>query len=43
MVPFGTGSTDLLIRTIRETGINAISCTPSYPSVLEKVIRERFG
>ena len=41
VVPFGTGSTDLLIRTIRETGITAISCTPSYPSVLEKVIRER--
>ena len=41
VVPFGTGSTDLLIRTIRETGINAISCTPSYPAVLEKAIAER--
>jgi phenylacetate-CoA ligase len=42
VVPFGVGSTDLLIRTIREVGIDAISCTPSYPAVLERVIAERF-
>ena len=42
VVPFGVGSTDLLVRTIREVGINAISCTPSYPSVLERVIAEKF-
>ena len=42
VVPFGVGSTDLLIATIRDIGINAISCTPSYPAVLEKVLRERF-
>ncbi|KNX41176.1 Phenylacetate-coenzyme A ligase [Roseovarius tolerans] len=42
VVPFGTGSTELLVRTIREVGITAISCTPSYPSVLERVIAERF-
>ena len=27
-----------LIRTIRELGITAISCTPSYPAVLEQTI-----
>lgn len=42
VVPFGVGATDLLIRTIREVGITAISCTPSYPAVLERVIAERF-
>ena len=42
MVPFGVGSTDLLIHTIREVGITAISCTPSYPAVLERVIAEHF-
>ena len=42
VVPFGVGSTELLVRTIREVGITAISCTPSYPSVLERVIAERF-
>ncbi len=42
VVPFGVGGTELLIRTILETGINAISCTPSYPVVLEKVLEERF-
>ncbi len=42
VVPFGVGGTELLIRTIQEIGINAISCTPSYPSVLEKVLEEKF-
>ena len=42
VVPFGVGNSDLLIRTIGELGINAISCTPSYPAVLERVIEERF-
>lgn len=42
VVPFGVGSTELLVRTIRETGISAISCTPSYPTVLERVIAEKF-
>jgi len=36
------GDSELLIRTIRELGITAISCTPSYPAVLERVIAERF-
>ena len=42
VVPFGVGNSELLIRTIRELGITAISCTPSYPAVLERVIAERF-
>jgi phenylacetate-CoA ligase len=42
VVPFGVGNTELLIRTIREIGITAISCTPSYPAVLERVIAEKF-
>ncbi len=42
VVPFGVGATDLLIDTIIQTGIDAISCTPSYPAVLQKVLAERF-
>jgi phenylacetate-CoA ligase len=42
VVPFGVGGTELLIRTIRELGITAISCTPSYPAVLERVLAEKF-
>ena len=42
VVPFGVGETQLLVRTIRELGITAISCTPSYPAVLEAVIAEHF-
>jgi phenylacetate-CoA ligase len=42
VVPFGVGSTRLLIDTIRQVGINAISCTPSYPAVIEKALAEYF-
>lgn len=42
VVPFGVGDTQLLVRTIRELGITAISCTPSYPGVLEQVIAEYY-
>ena len=41
VVPFGTGDTAFLIRTIRELGINAISCTPSYPARLAQVLTEQ--
>ncbi len=41
-VPFGVGNTELLIHTIREVGITAISCTPSYPAVLERVLADKF-
>ncbi len=42
VIPFGVGETQLLIRTIQELGITAISCTPSYPQVLERVMAEHY-
>jgi phenylacetate-CoA ligase len=42
VVPFGVGGSGLLLRTIRELGISAIYCTPSYPAVLERVMVETF-
>jgi phenylacetate-CoA ligase len=42
VVPFGVGDSELLVRTIMELRVTAISCTPSYPAVLERVIAERF-
>lgn len=42
VVPFGVGSSELLIRTIQELQATAIYCTPSYPTVLERLIAERF-
>jgi len=40
VVPFGVGNTRLLIDSIVNLGINAISCTPSYPSLIEQILRE---
>lgn len=40
VVPFGVGNPQLLVRTIRELGATAISCTPSYPAVLEQVLAD---
>ncbi|MCP4188838.1 MAG: phenylacetate--CoA ligase [Gammaproteobacteria bacterium] len=42
VVPYGIGGTAGLIRTMQELKINAISCTPSYPGVLEQVIANEF-
>jgi len=42
VVPFGSGASQLLIRTILDIGVNAISCTPSYPARLEQVLAEHF-
>jgi phenylacetate-CoA ligase len=42
VIPFGVGDSERLLRTIRELGATAISCTPSYPAVLEQVVAERF-
>lgn len=42
VVPYGVGNTRQLIEVIRELGIDAISCTPSYPKVLEGVIEEYY-
>jgi phenylacetate-CoA ligase len=41
VVPFGVGNPALLVRTIRELGVTAISCTPSYPAVLEQVLADQ--
>lgn len=43
VVPFGVGYTPLLLRTMIELGVNAISCTPSYPALLEQVLRQELG
>ena len=42
VIPYGVGGSAGLIRVIRELGVTAISCTPSYPRVLENVIEEAF-
>lgn len=42
VIPFGVGGSERLIRTIQELEITAISCTPSYPGVLEQVIADSF-
>lgn len=41
-IPFGIGSSELLIRTILDLKVTAIQCTASYPAVLERVIADRF-
>ena len=43
VVPFGVGDSRRLVRTIRELGVDAISCTPSYPSRLAGVVRDELG
>ena len=43
VMPFGVGNTKLLVRVIRDAGIDAISGTPSYPRVLENAVREELG
>jgi len=42
VIPYGVGDSRHLIETIRALGVTAISCTPSYPKVLEKVIADGF-
>jgi phenylacetate-CoA ligase len=42
VIPFGVGETQLLVRTIVDLAIDAISCTPSYPSVLERTLADHF-
>jgi phenylacetate-CoA ligase len=43
VVPFGVGQTRKLLETIGELGVTGIHCTPSYPALLEKVLREEMG
>lgn len=42
VIPFGVGGSEKLIGVIRELGVTAIHCTPSYPAVLERVIAEHY-
>ncbi len=42
VIPFGVGSTRLLVETMRALKVTAISCTPSYPAVLQQVIAAEF-
>ncbi len=42
VIPFGVGNSEGLVRLIQELKVSALSCTPSYPAVLERVIAERF-
>lgn len=42
-IPFGAGNTRGLIATIRDLGVTAISSTPSYPALLEDVLKTEFG
>ena len=43
VVPFGVGDSRRLVRTIAELGVDAISCTPSYPGRLAGVVRDELG
>jgi phenylacetate-CoA ligase len=43
VVPFGVGHSGLLVRTVRDLGATAISCTPSYMAVLARVVRDELG
>lgn len=43
VIPFGVGNTRRLIETIKTVRPTAISCTPSYMSRLEMVVRNDFG
>ena len=40
VIPFGVGDTERLLQTIREIGIDAIYCTPSYPRRMEQVLAD---
>lgn len=43
VIPYGTGGTAKLLETIQDLGVSVISCTPSYPALLEKILRETTG
>jgi len=42
-IPYGVGSTGMLLRTIKWLGVNAISSTPSYMFVLRDRCRAELG
>jgi phenylacetate-CoA ligase len=39
VVPFGVGNTERLLEIVADLRITAISCTPSYPALLEQILR----
>lgn len=41
VIPFGVGNAEKLLDTIQDLRITAISCTPSYPALLETILKER--
>ncbi|HHW33996.1 MAG TPA: phenylacetate--CoA ligase [Paracoccus solventivorans] len=41
VLPFGVGNTQQLLKLIPEMGVTAISCTPSYPALLERLLHEQ--
>ena len=43
VIPFGVGHTKRLLETIEELAVTAVSCTPSYPALMEKVYFETTG
>jgi phenylacetate-CoA ligase len=43
VIPFGVGNTNELLQMIPALGANAISCTPSYPALMEKLLAEAGG
>jgi len=43
VIPFGVGNTTELLQMIPALGATAISCTPSYPALLEKHLAEAGG
>lgn len=42
VIPFGVGNSRLLVETIMALNVTAISCTPSYPAALERVMAKEF-
>ncbi len=42
VIPFGVGNPRLLIKTLLEIKVDAIHCTPSYPTVLEQTLKAHF-
>lgn len=42
-IPIGTGASDRLISSIRDTGADMLTCTPSYATYLAEYARERMG
>ena len=42
-IPIGTGASDRLLNSIRDTGANMLTCTPSYATYLAEYAQERIG